>query len=122
MRSPQERLLAVFDFHEQWFTGPDFCGCMFINAAAEFGDTHCAMRQVAAEHKRAIADYLAGLCRACGYAKPEQVAAQLNLLLGGAIVTAQVVGQVENEGKDAGAAARLAKGMAGEVVRVAEGG
>ena len=35
-KTPRERLLAVFDFHEEWFTGNEFCGCMFINASAEF--------------------------------------------------------------------------------------
>lgn len=119
-QSPHERLLAVFDFHEQWFAGREFCGCMFINASAEFSDPQCAARQVTAEHKRAIVRYLADLCRECGFAKPQHVAEQLSLLIEGAIVSAQVVGLVQDHGADPGASARLAREMAHRVLQVAE--
>jgi hypothetical protein len=115
-RSPRERLLAVFDFHEQWFKEPEFCGCMFINAAAEFSDPRSAPRLVAAEHKRAMVRYLLELCREGGFARPEYIANQLNILLDGAIVTARVVGQVENGGSDPGASARLARDMARTII------
>lgn len=118
--TPYERLLAVFDFHEQWFTGKDFCGCMFINASAEFADPRCAVRQVAAEHKRAIVRYMTEFCVACGFASPSRVADQLNILVEGSIVTAQVVGQVLDSGADPGAAARLAREMAVQVLQAAE--
>lgn len=115
-RSPRERLLLVFDFHEQWFNEPDFCGCMFINASAEFSDPKSAPRLIAAEHKRAIVRYLVELCRESGLAQPECLADQLNILLEGAIVTARVVGQVDNGGSDPGAAARLAREMARTII------
>ncbi len=118
--SPCERLLAVFDFHEQWFAGKDFCGCMFINACAEFGDPQCAARQVVAEHKRTIARYLAELCRQCGLAEPDRIAGQLNILIEGAIVTAQVVGQAHDRGADPGASATLAREMAQRILQAAE--
>lgn len=114
--SPRDRLLAVFDFHEQWFTGKEFCGCMFINAAAEFADPKSAVRELAAEHKRAILRYLTDLCRLSGFADPPHVADQLNLLLEGAIVSAQVVGQVQSGGADPGASAKLAKEMARRIM------
>jgi len=116
-KAPLDRLLAVFDFHEQWFTGKDFCGCMFINASAEFADPLSPPRQVAAEHKRAIVRYLADLGRQCGLADPDSIADQLNILIEGSIVTAQVVGQVHDSGADPGAAARLAKQMAERILR-----
>lgn len=114
--SPRDRILAVFNFHEQWFTGKEFCGCMFINAAAEFADPRSAVRAVAAEHKRAIVRYLTDLCREGGFANPQHIADQLNLLIEGAIVTAQVVGQVQNGGTDAGAPAQLARDMAQRIM------
>lgn len=117
--SARGRLLAVFDFHEQWFTGKDFCGCMFINATAEFADPKCAVRQVAAEHKRAIVRYLEGLARACGVLQPEAVAQELNLLLEGSIVTAAITGQTKDGGADVGASARLAKSMAERILDAA---
>ncbi len=109
-RSPISRLLAVFDYHENWFTGKDFCGCMFINASAEFSDPASAPRLVAAEHKRSVVRYLVDLAKQAGLADPQAVADQLNILIEGSIVTAQVVGQVEDN--DPGAPARLAKQMA----------
>jgi AcrR family transcriptional regulator len=33
---PKARLLAFFDVFDVWFNSPDFHGCQFINAAAEF--------------------------------------------------------------------------------------
>ncbi|MFN5944232.1 MAG: TetR/AcrR family transcriptional regulator [Phycisphaerae bacterium] len=109
-RSPISRLLAVFDYHENWFTGKDFCGCMFINASAEFSDPASAPCLVAAEHKRSVVRYLVDLAKQAGLADPQAVADQLNILIEGSIVTAQVVGQVEDN--DPGAPARLAKQMA----------
>jgi AcrR family transcriptional regulator len=117
--SPRDRIVAVFDFHEQWFNEDDFCGCMFINASAEFSDPTSAPRLVAAEHMRAIVRYLARLCQECGFARPEHVADQLNILLEGAIVTARVVGQVQNAGADPGAPARLARDMAQRILDAA---
>ena len=111
-KTPLERLGAVFDFHEEWFTGSEFCGCMFINAAAEFSTAESAPRRLAAEHKLEILRYLRAQCEAAGIADADDVAEQLNILLEGAIVTARVVGQVTEGGKNPGAAARLAKRMA----------
>ncbi len=110
--SPRERLLAIFDYHEQWFAGDEFCGCMFINACAEFGDPACDIRQVAAEHKHAIVRYLAQFAQQEGFEDPQHVAEQLNLLLEGAIVSAQVVGQVRDRGAGLGSEAKLAREMA----------
>eukprot|EP00913_Durusdinium_trenchii_P006027 g5639.t1 len=92
-KTPHERLAAVFDFHEDWFSGNEFCGCMFINAAAEFSVAESAPRRLAAEHKQEIVRYLRELCAAAGHADPDDTAEQLNILLEGAIVTARVVGQ-----------------------------
>ena len=111
-KTPHERIAAVFDFHEDWFTGDEFCGCMFINASAEFAAADSAPRRIAAEHKREIVRYLREQCEAAGIADPDDTAEQLNILLEGAIVTARVVGQVADGGRDPGAAARLAKRMA----------
>jgi AcrR family transcriptional regulator len=120
-RPARERVLAVFDFHERWFGEGEFCGCMFINASAEFSDPASAPRLVAAEHKRAVVRYLVELCRAGGLARPEHIAEQLNILLEGAIVGARILGQVEGGGRDPGASARLARDMARTIIDAAPG-
>jgi len=33
---PARQLLAVFDVMDRWFNDPEYRGCMFMNAAAEF--------------------------------------------------------------------------------------
>ena len=115
-KTPRERLEAVFDFHEEWFTGDEFCGCMFINASAEFTVADSAPRRLAAEHKQEIVRYMRELCDAAGCEDPADTAEQLNILIEGAIVAARVVGQVANGGADPGASARLAKHMARRVL------
>jgi len=114
--NPLERILAVFDFHEQWFTGSEFFGCMFINASAEFPDPQSPPRRVASDHKRDIVAYLRDLCEAAKLQSPAEIAEELNLMLEGSIVTAQVVGLVKDNGADPGAAARLARTMAARLI------
>ncbi len=115
-KTPIERILAVFEFHEDWFTGSEFCGCMFINAAAEFSAANSPQRRLAADHKQAIVRYLHELCDQAGFLDPSDVAEQLNILLEGSIVAARVVGQVSGGGENPGASARLAKRMAAEIL------
>ena len=115
-KTPRERILAVFDFHEDWFTGSEFCGCMFINAAAEFSVAESAPRRLAAEHKKEIFRYVRDLCEQEGYDDPSDLAEQLNILLEGSIVAARVVGQVTDNGENPGESARLAKRMATELL------
>lgn len=111
-KTPLERIIAVFDFHEEWFEGEEFCGCMFINAAAEFFAAKSTPRRLAADHKLEIIRYLSGLCEAAGIQDPDETAEQLSILLEGAIVTARVVGQVTESESGPGVSARRAKRMA----------
>lgn len=90
--APAERPLAYLDFIALWVAEPDFRGCAFINAAAEYPAAGEAAHGIAAEHKRALRDYLQGLCEAAGLAQPVRVAAGLFLLGEGLTVAAQVSG------------------------------
>jgi AcrR family transcriptional regulator len=113
---PIERLLAVFDFHEQFCMNKDFCGCMFINASAEYADPNSPVRRVTADHKRDVIAYLQSLCEEAAIEEPEQVAEQLSLLIEGAIVSSHVVDQVRQNGADAAAPVRLARKMAKRII------
>jgi AcrR family transcriptional regulator len=117
---PRERILAVFDYHQHWFTSGEFFGCMFINAAAEYSDPQCAVRQLAAEHKRLVLLYLEDLCAAASVPEPAAIAAQLNLLIEGAIVTAYVADQPKVSRDAAGRAAVLARQMASRILNAAQ--
>ena len=109
---PVDRILAVFDYHKEWFTGSDFCGCMFINASAEFHDPKGQVRRIAADHKIEVLRYLQEQCKNAKLVNPLIIGEQLNLLLEGAIVTAQVVGQTGRDGATPSDAASRAKQVA----------
>lgn len=89
---PRERLLAVFDFLHDWFHEEGFSGCMFINAAAEFGDADNPSHMISAEHKRLVADYIYLQAEQTGANDPLELSHQINLLMEGAIVYAHVMG------------------------------
>lgn len=93
--NPRDRLLAIFDAMEQWFRQEGFCGCTFINATAEFGERGDAIQGSCAEHKRLVLNYIERLAGAAGARNPAELAFALNLLVEGAIVTAQVMGKMD---------------------------
>ena len=103
--APRARLLAVFDALGEWFASSDFRGCAFINAAAEFTDAQHGARVIAKLHKERVHAYLKELAEAAKMTRPGELAAQLALLVEGAIVTAQV-GEVEDAAPRAKAIAR----------------
>jgi AcrR family transcriptional regulator len=86
----RDALLKVFEVLEDWFATPDFRGCLFINASAEFGDSADPLHKAAAEHKAKVLDWLHRLCAKAGAPDAFGLARQLCLLKEGAIVTAQV--------------------------------
>lgn len=86
---PKERLLAIFDAMEQWFTSEEFRGCAFINAAGEMGTSSAAIAQIAVTHKKNVYDFIRQLVFDAGFSKPDKLTQQLMLLLEGSIINAQ---------------------------------
>ncbi|WP_425575862.1 TetR/AcrR family transcriptional regulator [Streptomyces axinellae] len=86
----EERLLAVFDWLYDWFDGPNFHGCAFINAFGELGSGSQGVADAVRDHKAAVHQYLRTLTHETGAAEPEGLAAQLVLLLDGAMSTASI--------------------------------
>ena len=73
-------------------------GCALANAAVELAEPRHPARRVVEAHKRRQRERLVALVRAAGYAKPEQIADELFLLVEGARVSLQSVGR-EGPGK-----------------------
>ena len=119
-QDPINRILAIFDYHENWFDQDDFQGCMFINASAEFCEPDCPARRVAAEHKLDILRYIEGLCAHAKLNDPEELAQQINLIIEGSIVNAQVVGRVSNNAHTPGQAAQRGRSMAQKLIEAAQ--
>ncbi len=90
--TPLERLEAIFDTADEWFNSKDFCGCMFINASAEFSEADNPCHVIAAEHVRLMSDYIKDLAEKSGARDPGELAEQIFLLMQGATVQAHVSG------------------------------
>ncbi|MGV6847430.1 MAG: TetR/AcrR family transcriptional regulator [Marinibacterium sp.] len=110
--TPRGQLLAIFDALREWFEQPEFRGCMFIKASAEYQERDDPIHVQAAEHKRLLQDWAADLARRGGAADPERLAAQIMLLKEGAIVTA-VLGHRPDPAGEAQQAARALLDQAG---------
>ena len=82
-------MLALFDALKDWFASDGFRGCAFINGHAEAGSDAPAMTVM---HKRALAARIEQQCEDAGLAGPGDVAADLLLVIEGAIVRAQMDG------------------------------
>jgi AcrR family transcriptional regulator len=88
--TPKQKLLAIFEMFAKLLKSPDFRGCPFINAAAEFAVENNPVQQAAAEFYTEFRKLLANLAVLAGIANAEQLAGQLVLLIAGAIVDEQM--------------------------------
>ena len=91
-KKPKKRLLAIFDILGEWFETDAFAGCLFISAFSEFHDATHPVHQMSAEHKQQMLAYVRGLAKDAGADDPDDLAAQLGLLIEGAIVMAHATG------------------------------
>lgn len=87
---PKDKLVALFDVINEWMAIPEFRGCAFINASAEFPLEGNPVHQVSAEFYDKFRRYIADLATQCGARDPESLAYQLSLLVEGAIVSEQM--------------------------------
>ncbi|MGF2687007.1 TetR/AcrR family transcriptional regulator [Marinobacter sp. DUT-3] len=99
--------LAIFDALDNWFRSEGFFGCNFINASAEYAQEGDAIYQFAAGHKAQVQQLIENSLSTGGEDKTH-LAAQLSLLVDGAIVYAHTRGDKN--------AANLAKKMAARLL------
>jgi AcrR family transcriptional regulator len=83
------------DAHVDWIGErigrPNYRGCPQLNVAAEFPDRDHPARKVAASHKRELRRRLEGIAARLGVQGPDELGAQLSLLINGAFVSSQVL-------------------------------
>jgi AcrR family transcriptional regulator len=108
--SPEDKLLATFDFLEEWFKGETFYGCPFISAASEHSDHGNPIFREAAMHKRLLIAYFEELARTAGLDRPKELAEEINLLQEGAIAVAHITGDRQAARKAKDAARKLLEG------------
>lgn len=117
-RTPQARLIGMFDVLREWFTSEGFHGCAFLNAAGEIALPDDPVRVVAREHKERLLDFVREQSDAWAVSVgvDRRVAARLArqwlILIDGAIGVALVSGDAD-AALDARAAGRsLLEGLA----------
>ncbi len=90
---PEERILAVFDWLEDWSGQQGNRGCAFLNAAAELVSPEDEpARQVIRQHKQWWQFLLADLARDAGAVNPVRLADELLLLMDGVNARVLVTG------------------------------
>ncbi|GLK90671.1 TetR/AcrR family transcriptional regulator [Pseudomonas turukhanskensis] len=89
---PRAAVLGAFDGLQEWLKQDDFCGCLFLSAAAEFSDRAHPVHQQAAEQKRFFARYFEDALQRLGVAQPGMLARQLQFLFEGAVEMAHLLG------------------------------
>lgn len=109
---PSSRLLAYFHVMDAWFNDPNFRGCMFINAGAEFPDRRHPIHLAAAEHKRATRDHFRTLATFAGAADPDAFADEFTILVEGTLVLRHVHDRDDAARAALPAARRLVESMA----------
>ena len=91
--SGKEQLRAIFAWHETWFGTPEFSGCLFERALAEFGTDHPKISAVAIRYKKTMTAWMSEMLKTF---LPEQAAASISsllmILLDGATIDARAFG------------------------------
>jgi AcrR family transcriptional regulator len=92
---PAAQLLGMIDVMDLWFNDPEFGGCMFINAAAEFPNPHDPVHQAAAAYKKKCRDARRDMARAAGAgpAAADAFADCYTALIEGALILRQTQGR-----------------------------
>ncbi|MCB8875996.1 TetR/AcrR family transcriptional regulator [Acidisoma silvae] len=103
--SAQKKVETLFAWYKAWFKRPDFHGCLFAHALAEFGDPAHPVFQAAAKQKTDLRRRLQKILEdAMTTERSESIAAALLMLIEGATLMAQI-GQGDAAIRDAWKAA-----------------
>jgi AcrR family transcriptional regulator len=90
---PLAQLRALLCRFGEYLARSENRGCAFANAAVEIPEKDHPARAVIEEHKTRQRAQLARLCREAGYVEPEALADEIFLILEGARINIQSVGQ-----------------------------
>ncbi len=87
--APGERALRIFDVLDEWFHRPGYEGCSFVNTLLEYHDRADPVHQAAGRCLAVVRELVEGYAEDAGAADPAETAAQLQILMIGAIVSAR---------------------------------
>jgi AcrR family transcriptional regulator len=107
-KTPEGKVLAIFDALGEWFETPTFRGCPFINTVSEVSDRNHPARRLAVRFKQQLLDVIAAALLSSGLKKKEDLAEQLLILVDGAVIRALMT--------DSSRPARVARKAAGRLL------
>ena len=90
LSDPEAELEAQLKWIGERVSRPNYRGCPQLNVAAEFPDLDHPARAVATEHKKELRRRLRNLAEHLRAKRPDELAAQLSLLVNGAFVSSQM--------------------------------
>ncbi|QOI99283.1 MAG: TetR/AcrR family transcriptional regulator [Phycisphaeraceae bacterium] len=102
----RRQLAAFFDLLDEWFRKPEFRGCLFLNALTEFPSENDPINKAARAHGDHLARAVTQLAGTAGARDPDALAAQIMLLITGAIASRHRAGD-HDAAKTAGGVARV---------------
>lgn len=110
---PDDVIPRLFGALADWLEAGDYRGCPYLNTAIELGDPDHQAMPVVRSYLDEIQQYLAEIVEAAGYREPALVAAQLQIMVAGAIT----LGVAVRSGGPAIAASEAASRMLAETPR-----
>jgi AcrR family transcriptional regulator len=105
-KTPETKLLALFDALGKLASSPECLGCVFQAAATAFPEVDHPGHKVATQHKLTVRTHFAELARQANLRDPPSLAAQLALLMDGAWISARLFPRGDNPAVNVAAAAR----------------
>ena len=89
---PARQLVAMFDVLDDYFNLPEYQGCLYINACAEFPALHDPVHEAAAKHYLVSQQHMTKLAEQAGARDPEHLGLLLIMLLEGAVAQRFIAG------------------------------
>jgi len=89
---PRAMLLGVFDVLDEWFNDPEYRGCIFLTAAAEFPSLHHPVHRVADGHYGLTERTLRDVAAAADAPDPDALAREWVVLVEGAVTYRLITG------------------------------
>ncbi|MET8685601.1 helix-turn-helix domain-containing protein [Streptomyces sp. NPDC004732] len=86
-RTPEGRLLAIFDVFDEWFRGDDFDACTFVNVLLEMGWKH-PLGLASIEYLGNIRSLVCGMAEEAELRDADGFARSWHILMKGAIISA----------------------------------
>lgn len=86
-KTPEKRLLAIFDVFDEWFQRDDFEACSFVNVLFEMRPTH-PLGQASIQHLANIRGMVEKLATEAGLTDVKEFSRSWHILMKGSIVAA----------------------------------